>query len=243
MASVGRLPRQLLFDVPNANANRKADVLLMIGEAQPPQNGYALCHKILDYAQSRGVTKVFTFAAMATQLHPSDSPRVFGVSTDRQELSRLRERNVEILKEGQISGLNGVLLAAAAERNIPRDLFVGRVALLCGGRTQSEGVTRCVTRVRRSGGSGDRLHRSRRTIRSRRRRADRIVGKTAQVSARTTRRVVRRRRGFHASRIRPGRRRRRRRRGNRKETRPRHAPIASKRCSPKRAKIARRRSS
>jgi hypothetical protein len=30
-----------------------------------------------------GVERVFTFAAMATQMHPAHESRVFGVATDR----------------------------------------------------------------------------------------------------------------------------------------------------------------
>jgi proteasome assembly chaperone (PAC2) family protein len=125
LGGMGRLPRSMFLECRLPNANR--DLLVFIGEAQPPANGYAFCHRLLDYAIERGVKRLFTFAAMATQLHPSSDPRVFGVATESAVLAQLREQEVEILKEGQISGLNGVLLAAGAERDIPGVCLMGEL--------------------------------------------------------------------------------------------------------------------
>src|SRR5262245_48727684 len=79
LARAGRLPRSMFFEWRDPKAPR--DLLIFIGEAQPPAQGYTFCHRIVDYAASRAVSRVFTFAAMATQLHPSNTPRVFGVAT------------------------------------------------------------------------------------------------------------------------------------------------------------------
>jgi hypothetical protein len=125
IGSMGRLPRSMFLEVRLPDANH--DLLVFIGEAQPAANGYAFCHKLLDYAIERGVKRLFTFAAMATQLHPSSDPRVFGVATEQSILAQLREQEVEILKEGQISGLNGVLLAAGAERGVPGVCLMGEL--------------------------------------------------------------------------------------------------------------------
>lgn len=121
----GRMPRNMFFEWRNPNAGH--DLLIFLGEAQPVVGGYGLCHKLLDYAVQKGVKRVFTFAAMASQLHPSNQPRVFGVATEADLLQELKTLNVQILKEGQISGLNGVLLAAAAERNIAGISLLGEL--------------------------------------------------------------------------------------------------------------------
>jgi len=125
LASIGRLPRSMFFQWKDPHGKR--DLLIFIGEAQLSPGGYALCHKLLDYATQRGVKRLITFAAMATQLHPSGEPRVFGVATDRQAVEELSRHKVEILEEGQISGLNGVLLAAGAERGIPGVCLLGEL--------------------------------------------------------------------------------------------------------------------
>lgn len=115
LARVARLPRSMFFEWSNP-AEDGHDLLIFIGEAQPSTGGYSLCQRLLDYALARGVRRIITFAAMATQLHPTDDPRVFGVATDNDTLQELRDLDTEVLAEGQIGGLNGVLLAAGVER-------------------------------------------------------------------------------------------------------------------------------
>lgn len=131
LARIGRLPRSMVFEWQNPRDGH--DVLIFLGEAQPQQNGYAFCHRLLDYAMQRGVKRVFTFAAMATQLHPTSEPRVFGVATENDELLEVKNLDVEVLREGQISGLNGVLLAACAERNLPGVCLMGELPFFAAG--------------------------------------------------------------------------------------------------------------
>jgi len=125
VARPGRLPRNMFFECRNTNWSR--DLLIFIGEGQPNAGGFKFCHQIMEYAQSRGAVRVVTFAAMATQLHPTGTPRVFGVTTDRELLDELQRHEVQLLREGQISGLNGVLLAAASERGVPALCLLGEL--------------------------------------------------------------------------------------------------------------------
>jgi proteasome assembly chaperone (PAC2) family protein len=132
LARAGRLPRNMFFEWRNP-APAARDLLVFIGEAQPPIGGYSLCHRILDYAQQRGAKTVLTFAAMASQLHPADKPRVFGVATEDPLLNQLKSLEVEVLKEGQISGLNGVLLAAGVDRGLPGACLLGELPYFAAG--------------------------------------------------------------------------------------------------------------
>ena len=125
LASIGRLPRSMFFQWRNPSGER--DLLIFIGEAQLSPGGYGLCHKLLDYAEQRGVKRIVTFAAMATQLHPTADPRVFGAATEKPLVEEMGRHRVEILEEGQISGLNGVLLAAGAERGLPGLCLLGEL--------------------------------------------------------------------------------------------------------------------
>ena len=59
--------------------------------------------------------RVFTFAAMATQMHPEHDSRVFGAATDQETLAELKRLELTILEDGHIGGLNGLLLGVAAE--------------------------------------------------------------------------------------------------------------------------------
>ena len=125
LAAPARLPRSRFFEWRDPRGQR--DLLLFIGEAQPAIRGYDLCQQLVDYAVHRGVRNFFTFAAMATQLQLGTRPKVFAVATDVPTLRMARRANVEVMKEGQISGLNGVLLAAGAERGMRGVCLLGEL--------------------------------------------------------------------------------------------------------------------
>ncbi len=105
------------------------DLLILVGEAQPASRGLEYCHRILRVALDFGVTRVVTFAAMGTQQHPKADPRVFAVANEARLLDELRPHPVEFLREGQIKGLNGVLLAAAAEVGVDALCLLGEMPI------------------------------------------------------------------------------------------------------------------
>lgn len=71
--------------------------------------------------------RVFTFAAMATQMRPEQDARLFGAATSEQALSELKQMDLEILEDGQIGGLNGVLLGAAADAGLHGGCLLGEM--------------------------------------------------------------------------------------------------------------------
>jgi proteasome assembly chaperone (PAC2) family protein len=107
--------------------NRKHDLVVFLGEAQPPIGKYPFCRQLLDYARELGVQRVFTFAAMATQMHPEHPSRVFGAATDRESLEELKRLELQVLEGGHIGGLNGVLLGAAAEGGLRGACLLGEM--------------------------------------------------------------------------------------------------------------------
>ncbi|QDU74618.1 PAC2 family protein [Bremerella volcania] len=76
----GRLPRSRLFVW--MDPQQRHDIIVFIGEAQPPSGKYAFCRRLIEYARELGVERVFTFAAMATQMHPEHDSRVFGAAAE-----------------------------------------------------------------------------------------------------------------------------------------------------------------
>jgi proteasome assembly chaperone (PAC2) family protein len=112
----GRLPRSRFFVWKDPAG--KHDIVVFIGEAQPPAGKYAFCNRLIQFAKELGVKKVFTFAAMATQMRPENPSRVFAAATDQPSLDELRKLDLEILEDGNIGGLNGVLLGVAAEHGL-----------------------------------------------------------------------------------------------------------------------------
>ena len=121
----GRLPRSRFFVWRDPLEDH--DILVFIGEAQPPKGRYAFCHRLIEFARQLGVERVYTFAAMATPMHPEHASRVFGAATDEQTLAELSTMDLEILEDGQIGGLNGVLLGVAAESELRGACLLGEM--------------------------------------------------------------------------------------------------------------------
>jgi len=127
----GRLPRNQFFIGKDPTGER--DIIVFIGESQPPLGKYSFCQKVLDFAKKSEVEKVFTFAAMVTNMHPQREPRVFAAATTSQLLAEMKSLGLQVLEEGQINGLNGILLGAAVEAAINGGCLLGEMPHLFGG--------------------------------------------------------------------------------------------------------------
>lgn len=120
-----RLPRSRLF-LWN-DPKHQHDLIVFIGEAQPPVRGGAFCRKLIEQSKSLGVRRVFTFAAMATQMRPKHDSRVFSAAIDRETLAQFGKLDLLPLENGTISGLNGVLLAMAGGAGLPGGCLLGEI--------------------------------------------------------------------------------------------------------------------
>ena len=148
MELVGELDPRELFDVDHVDVNKGLmtiarrplnrfflwrdpngghDIVVFLGEAQPPVGRYAFCQRLIEFARQLGVERVFTFAAMATDMHPQRESRVFGATTDEQFLGELQQLEVEVLESGHVSGLNGVLPGVAAEAGLQGTCLLGEM--------------------------------------------------------------------------------------------------------------------
>lgn len=121
----GHLPRSRLFVW--HDPQQRHDIVVFIGEAQPPSGKYVFCRRLIEFARDLGVQRVFTFAAMATQMLPDHESRVFGAATDAASLEELKQLAVVPLEDGHISGLNGILLGAAAELGLRGTCLLGEM--------------------------------------------------------------------------------------------------------------------
>lgn len=122
---IGQRPRTRFFVWRDPEGQR--DLVVLLGEAQAPTGRYIFAKKLLEYAVSFGIERVFTFAAMATQMHPEHESRVFAAATNGEALKDLEERELLLLEDGNISGLNGVLLGAAAEAGLSGTCLLGEM--------------------------------------------------------------------------------------------------------------------
>ena len=110
-----RLPHNKLFGWKDPRGQR--DLVLFLGEAQPSFQGFGFSQTLLAAAERLGVQRVVTFAAMVTNLHPSQPSRVFRVATSEALAGEVDRTcpGLVVLDDGEISGLNGTFLAAAAQ--------------------------------------------------------------------------------------------------------------------------------
>jgi proteasome assembly chaperone (PAC2) family protein len=120
-----RRPRNRLFLW--SDPQKKHDLVVFVGEAQPPVGKYAFCRQLMGYAREYGIERVFTFAAMATRMHPEHESRVFAAATNKENLEELERLELELLEDGNIGGLNGVLLGAAVEAGLPGACLLGEM--------------------------------------------------------------------------------------------------------------------
>ncbi len=120
-----RRPRNRFFVW--TDPNKKHDLIVFLGEAQPPAGRFAFSRQVIAFAREQGVERVFTFAAMATRMHPEHESRVFAAATDETNLEELKRLELTVLEDGHIGGLNGVLLGAAAEAGLHGACLLGEM--------------------------------------------------------------------------------------------------------------------
>jgi proteasome assembly chaperone (PAC2) family protein len=125
LIQTARRPRNRFFVW--TDPRRAHDLVVFLGEAQPPLGKYAFCRQLIAYSRQLGVERIFTFAAMATQMRPEHRSRVFGAATDAETLEELKRLELELLEDGQIGGLNGVILGAAAESGLHGACLLGEM--------------------------------------------------------------------------------------------------------------------
>ena len=77
---------------------------------------YDLSKKIVEWASHVKAERVITLAGIPS---PLKEPAVYGVATTKEMTDYLRSQNVEILREGVISGMPGQLLLDCAQVSIP----------------------------------------------------------------------------------------------------------------------------
>ena len=106
-----------------------SDLIVFIGEDQPVAKGYELANCVLDVGLRFQVKRVYTCAAALTRIHHTEQPKVWGVATNRQVSEDLKRYDLVRRGNLQISGLNGLLLGVAKERNIDGVCLLGEVPM------------------------------------------------------------------------------------------------------------------
>lgn len=121
-----------------------SDLLVFIGQAQPETDGYGLCRELVDRAIQRGVRRFVTCAAMAGSHRPGTEPRVLAAATGAVMLEEAKRAGAQVLDEGRISGLNGLLLAAAADADCEGLCLLGEMPFYATGMPNPSAALACL---------------------------------------------------------------------------------------------------
>lgn len=122
---LGRRPRHRFFLW--KDPNEQHDLIVFLGESQPSDGVARFSQRLIVRTKELKIEKLFTFAAMATNMHPEAESRVFVAATNEQDLAALGHLQLETLDDGNIGGLNGVLLGVAAENGLGGACFLGEM--------------------------------------------------------------------------------------------------------------------
>lgn len=98
----------------HAETGQGSDLLVFTADAQPAtsEGEYDLAEAVLTEAKKLKAKTVFSLAAYVTGSFVKER-RVFGTATSPDMLPRLTKNGVQIMKEGGISGMNGVIIGMA----------------------------------------------------------------------------------------------------------------------------------
>jgi predicted ATP-grasp superfamily ATP-dependent carboligase len=107
---------------------KSPDIILFLGEAQPPlEHGEELSSTIIDFAKKYKAKLIFTFAAKPEPIDHKTASGVSVVVTHQELLKKFEKFNLKGLQEGQISGLNGIILGVAKKRDLQGACLLGEI--------------------------------------------------------------------------------------------------------------------
>ncbi|MDY6917780.1 MAG: PAC2 family protein [Chloroflexota bacterium] len=109
--------------------NGENDLIGFMSEAQPHIKGYGMANLVLDVAQRYKVRRLFTFAAAPTHIHHTATPQVLAAATSPRLVQELGKYDVKLLREGSVSGLNGLLLGVAKKRGMDGICLLGEIPI------------------------------------------------------------------------------------------------------------------
>ncbi len=124
------------------------DILVFTAEAQPTtsEGEYWLSDAVVSFARKMGVRTVYTLAAYITGAF-SNSPRVFGSGTSKAMLGALSSNGVTLMKEGGISGMNGLLIGIASLRGLEGACLLGETSGYVVDAAASQAVMEALSRI------------------------------------------------------------------------------------------------
>jgi len=109
-------------------AKKQPDVILFLGEAQPPlEYGQELARAIVKFAKKNKTKIIISFAAKPESIDHRAESRVWMASTHKDIADKFKGLGANVLNEGQISGLNGLILGVGKKAGIKGVCFLAEI--------------------------------------------------------------------------------------------------------------------
>lgn len=106
-------PQNIFYYVKNP------DIIIFKGEVQlPGKAGIDMLNRVLDFASEQKVKRIYTAAAFPLPVSHKESPEVYGAANKKVVTSAFSKFGIHLMEGGHISGLNGLLLGFAKDRDI-----------------------------------------------------------------------------------------------------------------------------
>jgi len=108
----------------------ESDLVIFICEAQPGfEKGYIYAKELLSLAEEFNIGRIFTFAAMPVAIDHLAAPNVWAAATEKTIAEWFSNQGIKMMKVGEISGMNGLLLAVAKEKGLNGCCLLGEIPL------------------------------------------------------------------------------------------------------------------
>ncbi|HJS64525.1 MAG TPA: PAC2 family protein [Nitrososphaeraceae archaeon] len=106
-----------------------SDLLLLTGDSQPivPGSEYVLTEQILDDMTKFDISNIYSLAAYVTGAF-TNTPKIYGTATATKLVGLFRNHNVSSLDNGNITGMNGIIIGLGKLRGIDGFCLLGETS-------------------------------------------------------------------------------------------------------------------
>ncbi len=118
------LPQSRFYSWENSDGD---DLILFIGDREPPQGRYEYADLILEVGQRFRAPRIYTICAFPSSISHTAEPRVFGVVNDAKLVPYLEQYPVTMIRERDLTSMNALLLGLARERGLQGIYLLGEV--------------------------------------------------------------------------------------------------------------------
>ena len=105
------------------------DLILLTGDSQPvvPGSEYVLSEQILDLITKFKISNIYSLASYVTGTFVND-PKIYGTATNPEMVKSFRSFNISTLENGNITGMNGLILGLGKLRGIEGICLLGETS-------------------------------------------------------------------------------------------------------------------